>query len=171
MLPHIIQNVQINTARHTLTQQFLTTSIHVLNMTVAENDETKAVLTTTSFVAKPAAVSERYSLSILTHRDGSLWIKMSPEHQRMTQLSYGDLPADETPILWLANWLEVRPTALAMTLTFTYNLDLQCPASHGHGLLTCRRSRSKINWFTSDNGYKRMDRRTDGQRWLHYLTC
>jgi len=41
--------------------------------------------------------------------------------------------------------IDVRPTALAwlMTLTLTYDLDLQSPASYGHDLLT--RKSSTVN--------------------------
>jgi len=64
-----LKTFNTNTARYA--QQFLATSIHVHNM-FPRMTSNRTTLTTASFVAKPAAVSEWYSLSILTHCDGSL---------------------------------------------------------------------------------------------------
>ena len=47
-----------------------------------------------------------------------------------------------------------------MTLILTYDLDIQSPASYGHGLLTCKGSRSADSRFRRQSGNKRTDRRT-----------
>ena len=46
-----------------------------------------------------------------------------------------------------------------MSLTLTYDPDLQSPASYGHNLLTCKSSRSAISRFRRYSGNKL----TDGQ--------
>ena len=61
--------------------------------------------------------------------------------------------------------IEVGPTALAWPtiLNLTYDLDLQSPASYGHDLLTCKRSRSTVSRFRRQSGNKRPYGWTDGQ--------
>ena len=51
------------------------------------------------------------------------------------------LPSNQTGQIALAN------LALPMTLTLTYDLDLQSPAGYGHNLLTCK---SSCLLYTSD---------------------
>jgi len=63
--------------------------------------------------------------------------------------------------------IEFGPTALAspMTMTLTYDPDLQSPASNGHDPLTCKNSRSNVSRLRRKSGNKRtfgrMDRRTE----------
>ena len=44
-------------------------------------------------------------------------------------------------------------------ISLTYDLDLRAPASHGHDLFTCKRSRSKVSQSKGYMIYKRTDRR------------
>ena len=48
-----------------------------------------------------------------------------------------------------------------MTLAWTFDLDLQSPASYCHDVLTCKSSRSTVSWFQRQSENKWMDGRTD----------